>query len=134
MAEAYVVDASVAFEYLLKTSLGLSITSELESSELFAPELMDAEVLSAVRRSVLRGELDSNRAVIALTDLIDLPVIRVPLRSVVLQAWEHYQNATAYDALYVATADQLGIPMLTADARLARAAGLGIDVVNIRTS
>lgn len=132
MSDAFVVDASVAFEYLLNTPLGLSVAEKLDSADLFAPEMMDAEVLSAVRRSVLLGELAVPRAFSALEDLIDWPVNRVPHRSVLLKAWQHYQNVTAYDALYVATADQLGVPMITADAKLSRAAGLGIEVQNIR--
>ena len=39
-------------------------------------------------------------------------------------AWTLRDNLTYYDALYVALAARLGYPLLTADARLARAPGL----------
>ena len=39
-------------------------------------------------------------------------------------AWALRDNVTYYDALYVALAARLGYPLLTADARLARAPGL----------
>ena len=39
-------------------------------------------------------------------------------------AWTLRNNVTYYDALYVALAARLGYPLLTADARLARAPGL----------
>ncbi len=38
--------------------------------------------------------------------------------------WALRDNVTYYDALYVALAARLGYPLLTADARLARAPGL----------
>ena len=132
MSDAYVVDASVAVEYLLNTRLGFSVTELIENAELFAPEMMDAEVLSALRRSVLYGDLDESRALTALSDLSDWPIVRVSHRSILFSAWRHYQNVSAYDALYVATAEQLGLPMLTADVKLSRAAGLDIVVHNIR--
>ena len=39
------------------------------------------------------------------------------------RAWELRTNLSAYDALYVALAEQLDAPLLSADARLARAPG-----------
>jgi predicted nucleic acid-binding protein len=49
---------------------------------------------------------------------------RHPSRSLWPRAWELRTNLSAYDALTVALAEQLDVPLLTADARLARAAGL----------
>lgn len=37
--------------------------------------------------------------------------------------WELRRNVPAYDATYVALAELLGCPLVTADARLSRAAG-----------
>ena len=61
----YVVDASVAVEYLLRTPLGLTAADIIESASLVAPELIDAEALSALRRAVLSGRLDEARAEMA---------------------------------------------------------------------
>ena len=49
----YVIDASAAVEYLLKTPVGLAMADTIESGSLVAPELIDAEVLSTLRREVL---------------------------------------------------------------------------------
>jgi predicted nucleic acid-binding protein len=46
------------------------------------------------------------------------------MRSLWPRAWELRTNLSAYDALYVALAEQLDAPLVTADARLARAPGL----------
>ena len=51
----YVIDASAATEYLLRTPLGLKLVSILEDATLLAPELLDVEVMSVLRRAVLRG-------------------------------------------------------------------------------
>ena len=70
----YVIDASAAVEYLLKTQLGKSIAAAVEHIVLVAPELMDAEVVAVLRRAVLRGELSEGRALVALDDLSGWPV------------------------------------------------------------
>ena len=41
----YVIDASAAAEYLLRTSLGLKVANIIEDGLLLAPELLDVEVL-----------------------------------------------------------------------------------------
>jgi len=53
---------------------------------------------------------------------------RHPSRSLWPRAWELRTNLSAHDALYVALAEQLKAPLLTADARLARAPGLRCPV------
>ena len=126
----YVVDASVAVEYLLRTPLGLMVADAIEDALLIAPELIDAEVLSVLRRAVLRGHLEEARALMALDDLTDWPVDRVSHRSLARLAWQHHRNVSAYDAFYVAAARTYDLPVLTADGRLSRASGLGIVVQN----
>ena len=128
----YVVDASVAVEYLLKTPLGLILADTIENASLVAPELIDVEVLSALRRSVLRGALEETRAMIVVESLAHWPVHRVSHRDLVPVAWQHYHNVSAYDAFYVAAAHAYGLPLLTADGRLARAPNLGIVVQSVR--
>ena len=128
----YVVDASVAVEYLLRTSLGLAAADLIDDALLVAPELMDAEVLSVLRRAVLHGRLAEARALMALDDLATWPVERISHQSLTRLAWQHHQNVSAYDAFYIAAARTHGLPLLTADGRLSRAAGLGVEVQLVR--
>ena len=128
----YVIDASIAFEYLLRTPLGRTVAPTMDGASLVTPELMDAEVLSVLRKTVLQGRLEEERARMAVDDLIRWPLTRVPHRKLVRRAWYHYRNVTAHDALYVACARRYGIPLLTADSRLARASGLGIAIHDVR--
>ncbi len=128
----YVVDASIAVEYLLRTPLGYVAAFAIDNATLTAPELLDVEVLSALRRAVLRGSLEEQRARMAIDDLANWPVERIPHRALAPLAWQHFRNVTAYDAFYVAAARAHGVPLLTADGRLARAPGLGVAVQYVR--
>ena len=128
----YVVDASAAAEYLLRTSLGLKVANIIEDGFLLAPELLDVEVLSVFRRAVLRRQLNEQRALRAIEDLMDWPIDRIPHRSLIWAAWQHRNNVSAYDAFYVAAARLADAPLITADGPLARAPSLGIVVENVR--
>lgn len=128
----YVIDASVAVEYLLKTPLGLALAELVERASLIAPELLDAEVLSVLRGAALSGRLAEGRALAALDDLAVWPVDRLPNRDLARLAWRHLHNVSAYDALYVAAARAHDATLLTADGRLSRAPGLGIVVQHVR--
>ena len=128
----YVVDASIAVECLLRTPLGLAAVDIFEGDYPLAPEIMDVEVMSVLRRAVLRGNLEEPRARLALERLASWPVQRLSHRALIPEAWEHYQNVTAMDAFYVAAARVNGVPLLTADGRLARAPGLGVAVQYVR--
>jgi predicted nucleic acid-binding protein len=95
--------------------------------ELAAPEIIDLEVMSVWRRTLT----DKRRAALALADLTDLPLRRAPHLALLPRCWELRHNLTPYDASYVALAEALEVPLLTADQRLARAPGIrcAIDVV-----
>ena len=127
----YVVDASVAVEYLLRTPLGLAVANIIESASLVTPELMDAEVLSVVRRAVLHGHLEESRARMVVDDLCHWPVDRISHQTLARLAWQYHRKISAYDAFYVAAAQAHGLPLVTADGRLARASGLGVVIQHV---
>jgi len=128
----YVIDASAAVEYLLRTPLGLKLADVIEGAFLLAPELLDVEVLSVLRRAVLRHQLQEHRAALVLEDLTDWPVERIPHAPLVQEAWQHRHNVSAYDAFYVAVARLYDATLLTADGPLTRAPASGIAVQNIQ--
>lgn len=124
-----VVDASVLAPALADDGArGDQLRHRLEGGALTGPELLDVEVLSVLRRALLHGELEERRAVQALTDLIALPLRRVPHRSLLARAWKLRHNLTSYDALYVAVAESTHGLLLTADRRMAGAPGIRCDV------
>ena len=126
-----VVDASIAIEFLLQTPLGQQVTALLRESALFAPELLDAEVLSVLRRWVLGGTLEPARAGEAIRDLRDWDIARVPHREIIETAWSLRHNATAYDALYLAAARRHRATILTADGPLSRIPVKGFAIQNV---
>ena len=128
---AYVVDASAGVEYLLRTPAGLSLAGLLDDADLYAPELIDVEILSALRRGLLRHSLDRERAEQAVADLATWPLQRIPHRGLATDAWQLRHNFTAYDAFYVAAARRLGAGLVTADGRLTRAPGAGVAIYNV---
>jgi predicted nucleic acid-binding protein len=128
----FVIDASAAAEYLLRTPLGQRLDELVEEAFLLAPALLDAEVLSVLRRALLQKRIEEHRARLALKDLGDWPVDRIPHPALLREAWKHRHNVSAYDAFYVAVAKLYEAPLLTADGPLTRAPGLGIVVQNIR--
>ena len=102
---------------------GDTARDRLRHERLAAPQIVDLEVLSVLRRAVAGGALPVRRAELALTDLLDLPLERVAHRPLAHRCWELRENVTVYDAAYVAAAEALEASLLTSDRRLAAATG-----------
>lgn len=124
-----VVDASVLAPALADDGAdGDRVRLRLRGEQLVAPELVDLEVLSTLRRAVRSGRLDERRSGQALDDLAALPLRRVPHLPLLARAWELRDNLTAYDAAYVALAESLRALLLTADGGIEKASGVCCDV------
>jgi predicted nucleic acid-binding protein len=128
----FVIDASAATEYLLRTPLGFKVAATTEDASLIAPELIDVEVLSVLRRAVMRREISEQRALLAIEDLVDWSIDRISHKPLLRLAWQHRDNVSAYDAFYVAAARISNAPLLTTDGPLSRAPKLGISIENVR--
>lgn len=119
-----VVDASVLAPVLADGGPdGHRYRARLRGEHLAGPDLLRVEVLSVIRRQQGAGTLDSAQASRAVEDLVDLPLTVYPTAPLLRRAWSLRDNFTSYDACYVALAEALGCPLLTAYARLARAPG-----------
>ncbi len=95
-----------------------------------APELLDVEVTSALRRALLRGRLSEPAAEAGLVSLRALPVQRWRHVSLLSRIWDLRHGLTAYDAAYLALAEALGASLLTLDAGLADVARRSVEVVS----
>ncbi len=111
---------------------GAAARARLKEESLVAPELIDLEVVSVLRRQVAAGLMTPARAELAVTDLAELPMRRASHRPLLFRCWELRNTVTVYDASYVALAEVLGIVLLTADGRLARAPGVRCQVELVR--
>ncbi|MER3452716.1 MAG: VapC toxin family PIN domain ribonuclease [Acidimicrobiia bacterium] len=117
----FVVDASVAIEVLLRTPRGDRALDLIGDTPVAAPELLDAEVLSVLRRLTLRGALAPRRARQAIAALTEWPILRLSHSPLLPATFALRENLSAYDALYVAAAAALNAVIVTADGPLARA-------------
>jgi len=120
-----VVDASVLTPALGDDGDdGNRARQRLSNETLAAPELIDLEVSSVLRRLSLGGRIPPRRAELAMSDLVALPLRRVSHRALLPRCWSLRENLTIYDASYVALAEQLDTVLVTADVRLSKAPGL----------
>ena len=128
-----VVDASILVHAVADDSAaGRTARARLRGERLNAPTLVDLEVVSAIRRTVLRGGLDEARAVLALRGFAAARLRRTPHGPLLPRIWALRENLTPYDAAYVALAEAMNIPLLTADHRLAGATKIFCEVELLR--
>jgi predicted nucleic acid-binding protein len=122
-----VIDASAEVAILLNIGQdveGIRSRIARPGETLHIPHLFEIEVLHALRSLTLRGTVSSERARLALDRLRDTRFVRYPHTAVTERIWELRENLTAYDAAYIALAEALDAPLVTTDARLARASGI----------
>lgn len=91
--------------------------------DLHAPHLIDVELLHALRHLVVRRVLTADRAAAVRGDFAELTVERYPHHPLADRVWELRNTLSAYDAAFVALSEGLGVPLVTCDARLAKARG-----------
>jgi len=117
-----VADASAFVEFLLRDAGTGRLGAHLDNGEaIHAPALCDVEIASALRHLVLRRTIPTKRAREALLEYVDLPVQRHGHVPLLRRIFELRDDFGAYDACYVSLAEELGVPLLTADVRLERA-------------
>ncbi len=100
----------------------------INDGDLHAPHLIDVEFQHALRRLVVAGAINDDRAADARMDFAHLTIVRYPHVSLADRMWELRHNVTAYDAAFLTLAEALGAPLVTCDARLARAPGHAASV------
>jgi len=120
-----VLDASVLANALADDGEDGRLAREVMRSAggLAAPDLVDVETVSVLRKRWLRGALSDARLEVAVGHLEQLELDRVPTSRLVRRVVELRRNVSAYDACYVALAEALGCTLVTGDARLAAAPG-----------
>jgi predicted nucleic acid-binding protein len=125
-----VVDASLVVDFVLGGRGASAIATRLAGLELWAPAHLDVEVLSAFGRMHRAGEISAKTAEERLRQAVAIPVRRELLGELVAGAWTRRGDVRLADALYVELAARLAAPLLTTDARLARAVPLA-EVVTV---
>jgi predicted nucleic acid-binding protein len=119
-----VVDASLLVAALVDDGTdGQWAESELVGDYLAAPHLVYVEVANILRRAVRGKAISEDVAALAHSDLLALRIELFPYELVAERVWELRGNVTAYDAWYVAIAEQLNAPLVTLDQKLSKASG-----------
>lgn len=125
-----VLDASALVLALSgKTAEASALRRRLVGVRKHAPHLIDAEVGNVLRRHEREARLSPREALIAwraARALVDHRYPHVGPLGELAWTWRH--NLSFYDALYVALAVLLDLPLITGDVRLSRAPDLSCTI------
>ncbi|WP_436698264.1 type II toxin-antitoxin system VapC family toxin [Nocardioides sp. BYT-33-1] len=113
-----VIDASSVVDLLESTSVAARTREIVGDGPLHAPDLVTAEVVSALARRARAGWRGTDRA---LRVFGEMPITRHDSHPLLSEAWRLRGNIRVTDGFYVALARSLGVPLVTSDARLGRA-------------
>jgi predicted nucleic acid-binding protein len=116
-----VVDASAFVGLLIRRPGTEPVAAALAVGDCMAPGLLDAEVLNALAGLERSGKLSPGSAEIAVRELVGAPIRRFDHPALTKAAWTLRRRISPYDAMYAALAVAMKCPLVTADARLARA-------------
>lgn len=124
LAGPVVIDASAVVEYLvvLRHTQAATRLFHLAADgrvELWAPDLVYPESVSALRKLVRLGALSPSPARRAVDHLPRLPITATGSAALMSEAWRMRAFLTPYDACYVALAHVLGATLVTAERTLA---------------
>lgn len=121
-----VIDASVALKWFLRDekygdrAMGLLERFVRGEIDLVAPSLMVYEIINALGIAQRKGRIDEERVLASVSGFIDLGITFVDvtgLEARVLHFCRVYDR-TAYDASYLAVAEQGSLVLITGDERL----------------
>lgn len=115
-------------DVLMQNDRTAAVSARITTTVIHVPAHFDAEVLSALGRLNRAGELTDTDVETALSRLVRAPLTRHPLLNLTKGAWARRAAIRLTDALYVELAEQLDIPLITTDGRLARASSRAEDI------
>lgn len=125
MTDEVVLDASVAVDHFFPQPGSQAAWALFQTDvRVIAPDLIFAEFASAATRLVRRGQASDTLARVAVEQLRLLIDEVAPLGDLAAPAYDlaRRYSFSVYDGVYLALARARGLPLVTADARLARRA------------
>ena len=117
-----VLDSSALVDVLADQEHAGWLLDQMQSGDVMAPAHQPVEVLSAIARLRRAGALTEDKAEDALAAAMALhQELVVASASHVQRAFDLRERVRVVDGLYVALAEERGVPLLTTDQRLVRA-------------
>lgn len=120
-----VLDTSVlvGLATLAETELDEALVERLLDVTVHVPDIIDVEFHHALRGLLIGKKISTERAEHARDLFADTPKVRVPTQPLAERIWSLRNNLGAYDACFIALAEALDAPLITADAKQATASG-----------
>lgn len=119
---AVVVDASALAAVAFNEPGGDAVTAALTGHGLYAPTLIDYELASIGWKKLRRHPEQSESILANVTRIRSLAIARVSPAFPAVLALARLLDITPYDASYLWVARAMGLPLVTLDERLRRAA------------
>jgi predicted nucleic acid-binding protein len=131
---AFIIDASVAVKWVLDEA-DSDAALQLGKHHLLAPDLLDTECASVLWKAARRGALSAAEAAERLAVIGQAAIERLPGAVLLPGAMHHALQLghPVYDCLYLEAAVWTGLPLVTADRRMARLALPGCSVRLLET-
>jgi predicted nucleic acid-binding protein len=126
-----VLDANVVAALIIPLPYSDQATDRMKTWQntetgLLAPTLLEYEMVTVLRKAVVAEMITADEAADAIASLLNLNIETIPpthsLHDSALRWAEQLNQKVAYDAQYLALAEQLGVAFWTADQRLANGA------------
>lgn len=124
-----VVDSSAWVDAVIGEATPTLIDALASDGHWVVPEHFHLEALSALRGRYIGGKSDDLGFARAVQYLAQQKVDVWPTVPLIPRIVSLTRNATTYDAAYLALAEELGCPLVTADVKLSRVPGIHCRVV-----
>jgi predicted nucleic acid-binding protein len=120
-----VIDASLVVDFVTAKISSTELSAALVggNQSVFAPEILDIEVVNAIRKLRLLNKATESECLSALNFFGAAPILRMRHAPLLDRIWELHTNMTAYDAAYVALAEKLNAELWTSDTKYSRTPG-----------
>lgn len=129
-----VIDSSALIDSFFDDRLLDCLFTIIVGNDVIAPDHLDIECVSALRRLDRLKPIDGNTLDGLIDSLKELKCVRISVQPFLKEIWSLRNNFSTYDAAYVVLAIDTNSTLITHDNRLANAASKFIDVRRLDSS